>query len=251
MAQRLNLESLVEPEKPRQTIDATWSKGKKTLVAVLACVGGLTAISFGFWKAWSMTAPGLPTTAAQAVAVINSARFDNLDEARKEQYVEETHRLIRAMPENERRALRDDPRFRDAMMRMREEQMDENARRFARGQELENMGFGGRGGGQPTEEQRKEWEKMRKEWEEREAKMTAEEKAKQEEERQRRQEEMRKRMNERMGSAINTGSAQNMGLRTEMFKRMARQGGGRGFGPGGGRGPGGGGRGPGGGGGPR
>ncbi|MCC6676607.1 MAG: hypothetical protein IT436_05640 [Phycisphaerales bacterium] len=235
-----------------RTMDAAWSKRKKAFVGALAAVGGVAALSFGFWKAWSMTAPGLPTSASQAVAIINSARFDNLDEARKDQFVEETQRLIRALPDDERRALRDDPRFRDAMMRMREEQMDENAKRFARGQELENMGFGpgGRGGQPPTEEQRKEWEKMRKEWEDRQAKMTEEEKQKQEEERQRRQEEMRKRMDERLGAAINTGSAQSMGLRTEMFKRMARQGGGRMFG-GGGRGPGGpgGGRGPGGGGG--
>lgn len=233
-----------------RSIDASWSKGKKLAVAVLASVGGLAAISFGFWKAWSMTAPGLPTSAAQAVAVINSGRFDNLDEARQEQFFDEAQRLIRAMPDEERRALRDDPGFREAMMRMREQQMDENAKRFARGQELEGFGFGpgGPGGRQPTAEERQRWEQMRKEWEDREAKMTEEERKKRDEERQRRQEEMRKQMDQRMANAINTGSAQSMGLRTEMFKRMARQGGnrmfgGRGFG-GGGRGPGGGGGGP-------
>lgn len=241
---KISFQSLLEAEhiaapaaaKPRKSMDATWSKRKKLATTILACVCGGAALTFGVWKAWSMTAPGLPSTAKEAVAIINSARFDNLDDSRKEQYFEEASRLFRQLSDDERKALRDDPRFRDAMMKLREDEMDQRAEKFARGEKPDGPG-GDRP--QPTEEERKRWEQMRKEWEDRQAKMTDEEKKKAEEDRQQRQQERMKQMDQRIGNSINSGSAQKMGLRSEMMKRM---GGGRfGGGGGGGRGPGGGG----------
>lgn len=250
---RINLDSLAAPAQ-RQTVDANWSPRKKKVVSVLAVVGGVAALSFGTWKAWSMMAPGLPTSAKEAVAVINSSRFENLDDIRKQQYLQEADRLLRQTPFENRGDLWKDPKYREAMGKIREERLDEMAIRFARGEEPEP-----RGDDRPqlTEEQRaemrKQWEQMRKEQEDREAKMTEEEKAA---ERAKREAEMRKMMDQRIGQSINTGNAQSMGLRAEMFQRRGGWGGMRGNRPGGGGGrPGGGGGGgggrPGGGGGPR
>lgn len=236
MSQRIDLDAMTRPA-PRKAVDADWSPRRKKITAIAAVVGGVAALGFGGWKAWSMTAPSLPSSARQAVAVINSSRFNNLDEVRKDQYLQEAGRLMREMTPEERRASREDPAFQKAMARIREERMDENAIRIARGQQPEGFGFGGGDRPQPTEEQRKEWDRMRKEMEEREAKMTEEEKAA---ERARREAEMRQRIDQQLSSSINTGNAQSMGLRSEMFQKMRRQGFGRGGGPGGGR-PGGGG----------
>src|SRR5689334_21958656 len=107
MPQRIDLDALVKPAQ-RKAVDADWSPRRKKFTAVLAVVGAVGALTFGTWKAWSMMAPGLPTSASQAVAVINSSRFNNLDEVRKDQYLEEAGRLFREGTPEQRRIWRED-----------------------------------------------------------------------------------------------------------------------------------------------
>lgn len=234
---RINLESLAAPAQ-RQTVDANWSPRKKKIVSILAVVGGVAALSFGTWKAWSMMAPGLPTSAKEAVAVINSSRFNNLDEVRKDQYLQEAARLLRETRVENRGEMWKDPKYREAMGKIWEERMDKAAIAVARGEEPEPM-WGGENRPQLTDEQReerrKQWEKMQEEWN----KMTDEQK---QAEQAKREAEMRKMMDQRISQSISTGNAQSMGLRAEMFQNRGGWGGMRGNRPGGGGAGGGGGR---------
>lgn len=204
----------------RRPIDAGWSKKKKRIVGVSAAVLAISAAAGGAWTLYINTAPGLPTTADEAVATIGSARWDNLDADRKQQYMEETWRLTRDLPRERRRELFEDEKTRDAMRDAWRERMDEMIRDFARGEEMEWGPPGGRRDRDGDEDAERPQRRERPE-------LTAEERAE-------RMEAMRNAMNQRMNEQLSSGNAQSGALRTEMFQRM-RQGGGPG-GPGGRRG---------------
>lgn len=228
----------------RRALDADWSKHKKLAVGIGAGVLALAAIGGGVWAYVSSLPPGLPKTAEQAVATIQSAKFERLDPDRKEQILAESRRLMRDMSWEERRELLGDDEARMALM---EANMDEAARRLARGEGMGDMWRGMMGGGRPggeegreelTEEERQrraeEWERRRQEMEAERASMT-------DEERLAAQKEREAAMRERMSSQFQSGNAQNTGLRGEFFKRMRamREQGGGGFRRPGGGGPGG------------
>jgi len=227
MAQRIDIDA--QMAEARRPIDANWSKQKKAVVGGGAGALALLALTGGVWAAMASRAPGLPRTADDAIAVLSSGKFDRLSRDRQSQYLAETRRLMRDMSDEDRAKLMQDERARKAFQEMREQMLDEMARRFARGEPMQWPGAPAAGERRegPTPEQMRQWR-------EREEKMTDEERAE-------RQERMRNMMNQRLDSQLATGNPQSGALRGEMMKRM-------GFGGPGGRGPGG--R-PGGGGGPR
>ena len=243
---RINLENVPA----RKSMDAEWSKGRKIMVGAAAGVICVGAIGAGIWAYVASQPPGLPRNAEDALATIQSAKFDRLDNDRKDQILAESRRLLADLSWEERRDVLGD---RDAQRALMEASMDEAARRMARGEDMgEIMAsmWGGRGRGGPrgeggerpelTEEQRREraaeWEKRRQEREN----MS-------EEERRAAENERRQAMTDRFENQLSSGNAQNSGLRGEFFKRMSAwrdAGGGGGFrgrggGGGGGRGGGG------------
>ena len=117
---------------------------------VFMVVGVFTGAALGVTSvrmATRPTAPGLPTSAQEAITVMASDRYDLLDAERKRQYLDETRRLMRALSEEERRALIEDGALRDAMRETRQDMMDERAREFARTGEMPEFSRRGEGGG--------------------------------------------------------------------------------------------------------
>jgi hypothetical protein len=229
MPQRIDLDAMVKSE-PRRPIDASWSPRTKKLVGAAAGGVALAALAGGAWAYISGRPPALPTTPEQALAVMASSKFDSLDKARRSQYIAEAQRLMRGMTPEQRRALMQDEKNRDAMREMREEMMDEMARRIARGEQVESP-FAGMGFGGPRGERRPDGERPQRDPN---AQPTAEQQA--------RMEERRQQMESRFAQAISTGNAQSFGLRAEMMRSMMRtreQNGGQRGGQGGGQGGGG------------
>jgi hypothetical protein len=140
----------------RRGLGDDWSGKKKTVVAAACVVLALGTVSWGAWWMYHHRVPAMPTTAAQALALLNSRAFRNLDLDRRGVYEEAAMRLLQELPEEERRALMGDEENRRAMRQMRERQMDELARRVARGEQIDpammmpwgpGRGPGGPGGG--------------------------------------------------------------------------------------------------------
>lgn len=118
----------------RTPLDAGWSRKKKTIVGVTAASVAVAAVTVGAVVYVLTRPPSLPKSATEAVAMLTSEKFDQLDEGRKRQYTAEAGRLMRELSDEERRALFADESNRDAMRILREERFDELARRFARGE---------------------------------------------------------------------------------------------------------------------
>ncbi|MEC9372534.1 MAG: hypothetical protein VYC34_01765 [Planctomycetota bacterium] len=212
----------------RKPIDASWSKRRRVIVGALSAVVAVAALSGAAYAFYMNSAPGLPTTADEALATINSARFDNLSEDRRRQYMAEAGRLFRDMDAEKRRQLFTDEQNREALRAMREEFFDEMARRFARGESMFPEGMQ-----RPRRERPEGEEGQRPPRPEGMEEMTPEQ----------RREAMRNRINEGLNDQISSGNAQSGALRGEMFKRRGAGGPGGGGRRGGGGGGGGGGRG--------
>ena len=181
---------LLDDERPRRPIDSSWSPRKKRAVGVSLGVVALAAIGVGVWVWFSGRPPALPTSAGEAVAVIGSARFDRLDEARKRQYLAEAARLLQGVPEDERRALFEDEATRDALGAIMRNRMDDAARALARGEDPPAFP----GGGPPNlDALPPEMRDM-----------------------------IRARINEQTAQQIMSGNAQSTGLRMEMMQRVRR-----------------------------
>lgn len=210
MPQRIMIEE--ERSTARRPIDAGWSSKRKGIVAACAVGAAAVALGAGTWFYITGRTPPLPRTAEEAVSVMASARFDRLDDARKVQYVEEARRLISGLSPEQRRELRMNEQSREAMRVMMEQTMDDIARRFARGEEIDFRAMWGGGDGQV---------RSRQDWQQRREGADGEERPW-----QRDAEAMRSRVEQRMAGQIESGNAQSMGLRMEMFKRF--QGSGRG-----------------------
>lgn len=240
MPQRFNID---EPAAPaRKAIDANWSPRKKKIVGGL-CVGlGVLAVSAGGVYAWGHRPVSLPKTREEAMKVMASDRYKNLDEDRRRQYAVVAAELFKDVSREEMRTLFEDEKTREVLFEMRQEQMDETILKVARGEPIPDWRTGWRpGGGGPGGPGGPPGDGPRREGAEGGpggpgggpgGEMT-------DEQRQQRRAEMVGRINQRIGQAINDGNAQMNGLRSEFMSRMRAQGGGPG-GPGGGgpRGPG-------------
>ena len=194
------------PSTPRRTIDAGWSKKKKTTVGVAAGALTLVAIAGGSWFALTSMPPGLPTDAGTAISVVSSTKFDRLDEQRQRQYLAQAARLVRDLPEEERRVMFDNEDNRDAMRRIGRAQMQEMAREMARTDSMPEMPWmrgGGRPGGRPGggEGGRPNRENMT------------------DEQRSAMREQMRQRIAESVNRQINAGNARDFGLAGEFWGR--------------------------------
>jgi len=133
----------------RSAIDENWSQRRRLVVAVGASVVAVLVLAGGLMLMRAGTPPKLPQTVDQAVAVINSSRYRNLDGDRKRQYAEAASELMRDLPEDQRHELFRDEDARRAMRTAFMERMDDMARRLARGESLQelmgDMPFGPRG----------------------------------------------------------------------------------------------------------
>ena len=215
MPQRINLDEQLAPE--RKTIDADWSKQRKTIVGVGAAVLAVSAVTAGAFLMIRAQPPKLPTTAEEAIVVLGSAKYERLDSERKLQYATESARLLRELPPEERREIMRDGENREALRQLMEEMMDDAAKKFARGEELEFQGFGFRGPPRGERDGNREGRERPERPEGDRENMT-------EEEREQRRAEGRQRMANRFSNALQSGNAQSMGLRGEMFKRMMQSG---------------------------
>ncbi len=186
----------------RTTLDAHWSPRKKAAVTTAAVTIAVVAIGASVWFTLANRPPRLPRTVDEAITVLASAKFDHLDEERQRQYQAEASRLMRALSQEERRALMEEEANREAMRKLWMERFDDIARRYARGEDLPQRrprpGNGERGN-RPGREN-----------------MTPEEQ-------QERRDQFRDNINERIASDAESGNAQDSGLRAEMMKRRSAQ----------------------------
>lgn len=220
----------IDFQEKRKPVDADWTKAKRLAVGTLAVVLALSAVGAGGYFLWQNRPVRLPRTAAEAVSVINSGRVDRLNEDRQRQYFDEAARLMRDVPEEDRRAMFRDEKSREAMREVMMEQMDHSMREIARG----NSTF-------------EEWaQQMRSQWQNRrppdgQRRPDGEQRAERPEgapEGERPSEaDRRQQMLGRMESGFQNGDGQRMGLMMAFRQRM----GGAFRGPGGGQRPGGGG----------
>jgi len=202
----------------RNAIDTNWSRHRRLIVGTGAVVVTVAALAFGIWAMNALMPLHLPKTADEAVAVMNSPKFEHLDRERRAQYADAAARLLRDVPADQRRAMFGDEDARRAMMQAMRERMDDAALRLAMGAKLEDvmpqMPFGRRPGGppggprdgarnappddgqrpEPTAEQREQWAQRRAEG--------------------------AKRMMAHFANALQSGNTQRMALRMEMFQRM-------------------------------
>lgn len=225
MPTRISLDAPAAPA--RKAIDANWSAKKKRVVAGL-CIGfGTLAVAAGSYFAWMHRPVSLPKTREEAMKVMASDRYKNLDEERKRQYAVVAAELFKDIPREEMRTYFQDESTREALFAMREQAMDEMILKLARGEPVEDMRMGWRPGGGGPGGPRPDGQ--RPDGERREGgpggpgggpggggEMT-------EEQRQQRRAEMTQRIRDRIGNSVNDGNAQMNGLRSEFMSRMRAQ----------------------------
>lgn len=186
----------------RSAIDQNWSQRRRLVVAVGATVVSLVVLATGVWFMRANTPPKLPKTFDQAVAVMNSSKYRNLDSNRKQQYAEAAIELMRDLPEQERQDLFKNEDARQAIRAAFTQQMDDMARRLARGESLENLMSDRpsrrRGGPRPEGRRRAEGDTRDGQGDGSRA----------------------QRMAGRIGNAVQTGNAQRNALRGEMMQQM-------------------------------
>lgn len=198
----------IEFEK-RRPVDADWSKRKRVIVGVFAGVLAVGAIGAGAYYGWQLRPVTLPTTATEAVAVINSGRVDRLSPERQQQYYAEAARLLRDTPREQWRDMFSEA-DREAIGRVFREQFEEGIREIARGNSspqdmMRNMWGGGRPGGERP--QRPEGERgERPEGEEGPSRA-----------------ERQQRFASRLQNSFQNGDAQSNGLMGEFFMMMRAQ----------------------------
>jgi len=200
----------------RSTIDENWSERRRLVVAIGASVIALAVLIGGVMVARAGTPPKLPTTIDQAVNVMNSSKYRNLDGDRKQQYAEAATRLMRDLSEEERHELFQDDDARQAIRAAFRQQMDDMARRVARGESLQDlMGdspfgrWGGRPGGQRRDGDRRPDD--------------ANHDPNRDGNREGGGQNRGQRMAGRMGNMIQSGNAQRNALRMEMMQQMRAQ----------------------------
>ena len=102
-------------EAPRQTIDASWSTKKKALVAGLSLAATAGAVLGGL-SLWTLNSPPpRPTTAAEAVAFIQSGRYERLDTDRRRGYARDAANLLRDLTDEDREAILADEDLREKL----------------------------------------------------------------------------------------------------------------------------------------
>lgn len=212
MSHRIDLTA--ELERSRAPIDAGWSRRKRLAVGAGAIAASSLAVSLGALFMARAQPPALPKSFDEAVKVIASGALDRMDESRRQAYLEEAARLLRDQGRFDWPSRAQDDATRSALRTIREQRLDDAARRFARGEDP-FAEWRNRDRPQMTPEQR---EQMRQRFAQARDQMTPEELAE-------RREQMRRQINEQATQALATGNAQDGALRSEMAKRLGAAGG--------------------------
>ncbi|QDU34049.1 hypothetical protein KS4_21110 [Poriferisphaera corsica] len=216
------------------------AKRKKKIMTGLLVVIAVGALGAGSYMTWLMTPPGLPSTPAEAIAMMKSARYQRLSPQRKEQYQMRMRELMEGMEQEQRgdfiRANMGDREVRREVFGSMRAMMEKRTKEFAAASPEDRLAIldadidrivamrdqfqgmrGGRGG--PGGPEGRGRENMS------------------DEDREKRREQMRERMTERGQQRAETGNPQSQALRTEyraaMDARMKQRGiefGGRGGG---------------------
>lgn len=91
---------------PGHAADRRYSPRRVAIAAVLL-LASAGALAGGVWY-WNLQRPlPEPTTAAEALEHLGTARFENMPVARQNQYMDKAWSLLRELPREERRALRE------------------------------------------------------------------------------------------------------------------------------------------------
>ena len=108
---------------------------KRILVGVLG-ICALGAVTFGVYYAWLITPLPVAPSPEEALETIGSARFARMPDYRKEEYIDQTRRLMDQMPPEQRRELfqraRTDESIRESLGQVRRQEMTQRAIDFAR-----------------------------------------------------------------------------------------------------------------------
>lgn len=126
-----------------------WNQKQRKIAAVVGCCMCIGMLAGAAWLAMWMQPPALPTSAEEALKVMASSKFKNLDEQRKEEYTEAAMALFNELPWEQRRELFRDDASREQMREAFERQMEQGLRKWARGDQdspFGNMPWGGPGG---------------------------------------------------------------------------------------------------------
>lgn len=129
-----------------------WNQKQRKIAAIAGCCLCLAMLAGAAWLAMWMQPPALPTTADEAIKVMASSKFENLDEQRKAEYREAAATLFAQLPWEERRKMFQDEKTRDEMRAAFEQQMESGLRKWAKGDQdspFSGMPWGGPGGGGP------------------------------------------------------------------------------------------------------
>jgi hypothetical protein len=121
---------------------ANGSKRRWILVTVLAAAAVVVLVT-GVTYAWLITPPPLPQSLEQAMGTIGSARYERMPDYRKREYLEQTRRLMREMPQDERTQVMEDvrsnPELRQTMGRVMRGEMRRRATAFAKADSAERI----------------------------------------------------------------------------------------------------------------
>ncbi len=111
-----------------------WTWEKRLGVSLLALVA-IGAVTGGIYYVWLNTPPPPPTTPQQALAVIGSVRFEHMPQYRKDEYLQQTTRLMETMTPEERQTFfkdtRQDENARKNMGQVMQQMMTQRAMQFA------------------------------------------------------------------------------------------------------------------------
>lgn len=126
-----------------------WTQKQRKIAAIAGCCMCFGLLAAAVWFAMWMQPPGLPTTADEAIKVMNSSKFERLDEQRKDEYTEAAMALFANLPPDQRRDLFRNEESREQMRKAFERQMEEGLRKWAKGDQqspFSGMPWGGPGG---------------------------------------------------------------------------------------------------------
>lgn len=114
---------------------ADWSPTQKKIGAAGLAVAAIAVLIGGAWFARQWVPPSMPRSFAEGASVIQTGRINNLDDLRRADYYRELAKMWPSLSEDERSKWRNDPAYEKMMEQIREQSMDDFAKRVARGEE--------------------------------------------------------------------------------------------------------------------
>lgn len=112
-----------------------WSPTQKKFGAVGLAAAAIAVLVGGAWLARQWVPPSMPRSFAEGASVIQTGRINNLDDLRRADYYRELAKMWPNLSEDERNRWRSDPAYEKVMEQIREQNMDDFAKRVARGEE--------------------------------------------------------------------------------------------------------------------